>query len=131
MNLQTVVTQLWRLVRVGGVATLAASTAATHVASGDHKVMVVAGAVAGVEVLYRALVPASEQTKLYAYYLEFKKFAASAQGQAVEKAVVAEVDSNPVYADLASAAAAGIFAADQNSAAAAKVPDSTIDKPVS
>ena len=117
MNLQTVVVQIWRVVRLGGTAALAASLAATHVASGDHKAEVVAGAVAFVEATYRALVPASEQTKLYDLYLNFKKFLSTPTGQEAVKLV----EANPVAADLAQRAASGIVEANQNSAEAAKV----------
>jgi hypothetical protein len=117
MTLQTVVQQVWRVVRLGGVAALAAAIPATHVASGDHKAEVVAGSVAAVEALYRALVPPTEQAKLYTLYLNFKKFLNSSEGQAVVK--VAE--QNPVASDLAARAAQGIAEADQNSAAASKV----------
>lgn len=107
MNLQTFVTQIWRLGRVGGTAALAATQASTHVASGDHKALVLAGAVAGVEVLYRALVPVADQAKFYKLYLSFKSFLASQQG------------TTPL--SLAERAAQGIVEADKNSAEAAKV----------
>ncbi len=64
MALPNVVEQVWRLVRVGGVAALAATQAASRVATTTHKDLVIVGAVAGVEAIYRALVPAKDVSAL-------------------------------------------------------------------
>ena len=64
MTLPNVVEQAWRLIRVGGVAALAATQAASQVKTTTHKDLVIVGAVAGVEAIYRAFVPAKEVSAL-------------------------------------------------------------------
>ncbi len=64
MSVPSVLAQVWRAVRVGGVAALAQTQGATHVTTSNAKALILAGAVAGVEVAYRTLVPAKEQTKV-------------------------------------------------------------------
>lgn len=91
MTLNSFVTQAWRFVRLGGVAALAGSQASTKVATSDRKTLIIVGAVAGVEVIYRALVPAKDQSKLATLYKNFRAFLATQTGQQVEKAVEAAV----------------------------------------
>jgi len=96
MSLPTVVNQVWRLVRVGGVAALAATQGATKVASGDHKALIIAAAIAGVEAIYRQAVPAKEQSSLEVWYKAVKAIAANPALAASVKAVEAEVPAKLV-----------------------------------
>lgn len=64
MSLPNVLAQVWRLARIGGVAALAQTQGATHVNPSADKALILVAAVAGVEAIYRAAVPAKEKTKL-------------------------------------------------------------------
>lgn len=94
MTFPQIAAQVWRLARVGGVAALASSQAASKVASGDHKTLIIVGAVAGVETVYRAAVPVADQSLFEKWYLAVKAVAASPAAAPVEKKLVAEV---PTY----------------------------------
>jgi hypothetical protein len=98
MTFPQIAAQVWRLARVGGVAALASSQAASKVASGDHKTLIIAGAVAGVEAVYRAAVPVAlpvaDQSLFEKWYWAVKAVAASPAAAPVEKKLVAEV---PTY----------------------------------
>ena len=90
MTFPQFVAQVWRLARVGGVAALAASQAASKVASGDHKTLIIAGAVAGVEAVYRAAVPVADQSLFEKWYLAIKAVAANPAVAPELKALEAE-----------------------------------------
>ena len=77
MSLPTLATQAWRVIRVGGVAALAATQAAPHVSTSGSKAALIAGTVAFVESAYRTAVPAKEQTLLAKYWTAVKLVVAS------------------------------------------------------
>ena len=72
MSLPTLAAQAWRVIRVGGVAALAATQAAPHVSTSGSKAALIAGIVAFVESAYRTAVPAKEQTLLAKYWTAVK-----------------------------------------------------------
>ena len=90
MSLPTLATQAWRVIRVGGVAALAATQAAPHVSTSGSKAALIAGIVAFVESAYRTAVPAKEQTLLAKYWTAVKLVVAS---PAVSAATQAEVNA--------------------------------------
>lgn len=71
------INQVWRVVRLGGVAALAATQAAPHVGTSISKAGIIAGAVAFVEVVYRQVVPTKDQTVLGTYLAAVKTLGAS------------------------------------------------------
>ena len=90
---ESFLTQVWRVVRLGGVAALAASQGSTHVTTSGAKAGIVAGAVAFVEVVYRAAVPAKDQTILGQWIAAIKQVGASTAAKPLEAKLVAEIPS--------------------------------------
>lgn len=124
MTFPQLAAQVWRIVRIGGVAALATTQGATQVQTADHKVLIVAAAVAGVEAVYRQVVPAKEQTLLEKYWAAIKTVATSPAVKAVvasDYPAIQKVEATvgPEATDLAKLAAAGIAEANENSAASA------------
>ena len=105
MSLETVLNQVWRIVRLAGAAGLAATQASTHVTTSGAKAGIIAGAVAFVEVAYRAAVPAQDKTLLGKYLAAVKAVAADPAFKPVETAVgsklVAEIPT-PLLSDVKS-----------------------------
>jgi hypothetical protein len=97
MSLPTLATQAWRVIRVGGVAALAATQAAPHVSTSGSKAALIAGIVAFVESAYRTAVPAKEQTLLAKYWTAVKLVVASP----AVSALVSEAGGQKLVADVA------------------------------
>ena len=97
MSLPTLAAQAWRVIRVGGVAALAATQAAPHVSSSGSKAALIAGVVAFVESAYRTAVPAKEQTLLAKYWTAVKLVVASP----AVSALVSEAGGQKLVADVA------------------------------
>ena len=95
MSLPTLATQAWRVIRVGGVAALAATQAAPHVSTSGSKAALIAGIVAFVESAYRTAVPAKEQTLLAKYWTAVKLVVASPASAAAKQAEVNAVLIDP------------------------------------
>ena len=77
MTFPQFVAQVWRVVRVGGVAALATTLAASQVHGTSQKTLIIAGAVAFVEAVYRQIVPAKEVTQLDNYWAAVKAVGAN------------------------------------------------------
>ena len=103
MSLPTRATQAWRVIRVGGVAALAATQAAPHVSTSGSKAALIAGVVAFVESAYRTAVPAKEQTLLAKYWTAVKLVVAS-------PAAVSALVASPVGQKLVAATQAEVNA---------------------
>ena len=88
MTLNGFLNQVWRIVRVGGVAALAATQGATHVAPSGTKALIIAAAVAFVEAGYRVAVPPSAQPVLAKYIAAIQAVAKNPAVEAMAKADV-------------------------------------------
>lgn len=100
MSLPTLAAQAWRVIRVGGVAALAATQAAPHVSTSGSKAALIAGIVAFVESAYRTAVPAKEQTLLAKYWTAVKLVVASPAASPPADSVAAkQAEVNAVLID--------------------------------
>jgi len=77
MTFPQFLSQVWRVVRVGGVAALVATQAASQVHGATQKTLIIAGGVAFVEAVYRQVVPAKEVTQLDNYWAAIKAVSAN------------------------------------------------------
>ena len=91
MSLPSVLAQVWRVARIGGVAALAQTQGATHVNPSADKALILAAAVAGVEAVYRQVVPAKDKTKLAQVWAAVKVVLANPVVASEAKAVEAKV----------------------------------------